>query len=286
MSHTYYANQYDGPFQRPHNQQWELDKAANGPFVKADWKVVPYDQPKRVKRDCGPFVRKDLKVKTACDVTAFVADDCGRLKKGFKDKCGIPFYGNYRGTWDLPASILGPRERHMMGRLSPNPRWRCMAEEIHVGRRNCDQWDNVRKAKQDAKDLGAHQPFPEDMNKQDIINWEKCTGRKMPYRVGKHTDAITLTPQPRLKRKQRWDPNRERCRKSGKRDDCEPDELLILLAPVQAKLTMEVKDVPLDRRNAVDFGCLRSCIAKCGGVGGRQDNKGNCDEGNDFKPKW
>ena len=62
MATLYYANQYNGPYERPHNQEWELDKAANGTFVRGAWKGVPYDPPTRVKRDCCPFVREDLKV--------------------------------------------------------------------------------------------------------------------------------------------------------------------------------------------------------------------------------
>ena len=62
MATSYYANQYNGPFERPHNQEWELDKAANGPFVRGAWKGVPYDPPTRIKRDCDPFLRNELKV--------------------------------------------------------------------------------------------------------------------------------------------------------------------------------------------------------------------------------
>jgi len=296
MATSYYANQYNGPFERPHNQEWELDKAANGTFVRGAWKGVPYDPPTRIKRDCGPFVRNDLKVRNACDVTDFVVEnDRGYLKKQFKDPCGIPFYGNYRGTWDLPPTILGQRERHMMGRRAPNPRARCEAEEIHVGARTCKgQWDNARKARIDAKDLGSSRIFPEDMNQQDIRNWEQCTGRKMPWRVGKHTDAITLTPQPRLKRMQRWEPNRDRCTKNAGRrgafdaGKCDPDELILIVAPMpplKATLTMEVRDAPAV--GSREENCLKRCLAKCD-ARGRIDTKGQCSGsgGSTFKPTW
>ena len=61
-------------------------------------------------------------------------------------------YPFIQGTWDLPPSILGQRERHLMGRRIANPHFRCTAEEIHVGRRECrGQWDNAVKARIDAK---------------------------------------------------------------------------------------------------------------------------------------
>lgn len=306
MATLYYANQYNGPFERPHNQEWELDKAANGTFVRGAWAGVPYDPPTRVKRDCEPFVREDLKVKNACDVTDFVVEnDRGHLKKGFKDPCGIPFYGNYRGTWDLPPSILGRRERHLMGRRIPNPRFRCTAEEIHVGRRNCyEQWDNAVKARIDAQDLRSPKIYPEDMNQQDIRNWERCAGRKMPWRVGKHTDAITLTPQPRLMRMQRWEPNRDRCKKNtGRRNafdaNCSPDELFLLVAPMPAlKATVKMQVRDYERKGGLEEECLKRCLGR-GKLGrgkmsiwdnvatsGRSDDKGKCDDGDGIKSRW